>query len=70
MPKDLRASDPDELLTTAQAAELLGRRRQTIRNYVQSGRLVPAQKLPASTGTYLFRRADVEALLPSPEAPS
>ena len=55
-----------ELLTTAEVAELLRCTSQTVLNHVRAGRLSPAQKLPTSTGTYLFHRADAEALL-SPE---
>lgn len=57
-----------DLLTTAQAADLLGVRTQTVINHVNAGRLVPVTKLPTSTGTYLFNPTDVEALLsPEPE---
>lgn len=46
-------------LTTAQVARRLDVTTQTVINHVKAGRL-PATKLPASTGTYLFDIADVE----------
>lgn len=62
-------ADGEELVTAAQAAEILGFTRQAVINRVKDGRLVPASKLPTATGAYLFRRADVEALLEhEPEA--
>lgn len=59
-------ADGQELVTAAQAAEILGFTRQAVINRVKDGRLVPASKLPTATGAYLFRRADVDALLPEP----
>ena len=57
------------LLTTAEVAARLKCTPQTVLNYVRSGRLRHAGKLPASTGTYLFDPAVVDAFLaPEPEA--
>jgi excisionase family DNA binding protein len=52
----------DELVTSAEAAELLAVDRSVIVRYVQSGKLVPARKLPGRTGSYLFARSDIDAL--------
>lgn len=51
-----------ETLTTAQAAELLGKSVATVNRMVLLGRLNPAAKLPGKTGAYLYRREDIEAL--------
>jgi predicted DNA-binding transcriptional regulator AlpA len=51
----------DELLTTAQVAELRGYTVAWINKLAASGRLPVAHKLPGRTGAYLFRRDDVEA---------
>lgn len=50
-----------ELLSTAEAAELLQRDRSTVTRWVQSGRLTAALRTPG--GVLLFRRSDIEALL-------
>ena len=52
-----------DLMTTAEAAELVGRNRSTVTRWVQAGRLVPA--ITTAGGFHLFRRADVEALADS-----
>ena len=54
--------NPDELVTTAEAADLLNVDRSIVIRHVQRGDLVPCQKLPGRTGAYLFVRADVQAL--------
>ena len=51
-----------DLLTTAQAAEIVGRSVPTVNRWAAEGILTPAQKLPGLRGAYLFRRSDVEAL--------
>lgn len=49
-------------VTTREASEILGKSiRATIR-LVETGKLVPALKLPGLRGAFLFDRADVEAL--------
>lgn len=62
-----------DLLTTREASEILGEGvRQTIRR-VERGNLAPAKKLPGLRGSYLFDRADIDALstsnTPEREAP-
>lgn len=61
-------TDDDDLITTAEALEVLGKSSATtISRYVTAGKLTPARKLPGLRGAYLFRRADVERLA-DPEA--
>lgn len=57
MPTDTAA----DLLTTAQAAEILGVSVWAVHRRVDRGRLKPATKLPGTNG-YVFHRADVERL--------
>ena len=50
--------------STYEAARILGKSPRTIHRYVDDGRLVPALKAPGGfAGAYLFRRADIEALV-------
>jgi excisionase family DNA binding protein len=58
----------DELLTTAQVAEIVGRDRSTITRWVQAGHLTPA--LTTAGGFLLFRRSDVERLAADRETAS
>lgn len=57
----------DDLITAAEAGIILGKTPRTIARMAGDGTVLPAHKLPGLTGAYLFRRADVEALLRSPE---
>lgn len=51
-----------DLITTREAADILEEGvRQTIRR-VERGNLTPAKKLPGIRGSYLFNRADIDAL--------
>lgn len=50
-----------DLITTAQAADLLGVTVAWVNKLAASGRLPVAQKLPGRTGAYLFDRAAVES---------
>lgn len=52
------AVNPDDLLTTAQVAVLLGVQPSRVRQLVAQGRLTP---LPLGTRAHLFTRAAVEA---------
>lgn len=63
MPED---ATEDVLLTSPQVAALLGVSLRTVhRLTARQGepRLVPAHKLPGPNGAFLFREADVRALL-------
>lgn len=55
-------SEPDDLLTAAQAADRASVNRRTITRWVESGRLTAATKLPGATGAWLFRAGDVDEL--------
>jgi hypothetical protein len=52
----------DDLLTTAEAAVILGVDRSGVIRRVKAGDLVPARTLPGRTGSHLYHRSDVEAL--------
>jgi excisionase family DNA binding protein len=49
-----------ELMTAAEVAARFGVTARTINRWVHAGRLIPIQKLPTSTGAYLFRAEDVD----------
>lgn len=53
---------PGELITTAQAAEILRYTVAWVNKQAATGRLPVAQKLPGLTGAYLFRRDDIERI--------
>jgi Helix-turn-helix domain len=50
------------LVTSAEAATIIGRDVRTIHRLVERGDLQPATKLPGIRGAFLFRREDVERL--------
>jgi excisionase family DNA binding protein len=50
-----------ELITTAEAAPILGLTVATVNKRAAAGRLPVAHKLPGLTGAYLFRRDEIEA---------
>lgn len=50
------------LITTAEAAAILGVHVGTVSRMVAAGRLTPAIKVPGKTGAFLFAPADVQAL--------
>lgn len=50
------------LITSAQAAEILGYDQATVNKWAAEGRLRIAQKLPGLRGANLFRPEDVEEL--------
>lgn len=58
----------DDLLPTASVAELLGKSVATINRWATEGRLKPALEMGGKTGARLFRRSDVEALIPEEPA--
>lgn len=51
-----------DLVTSADAARILGVHVATVARRVASGSLRPAMKLPGETGAYLFDRAQVERI--------
>lgn len=57
--------DPNEWLTTRQAADLAGKNRRTIVNWIRAGQL-PAVRLPGSRGQYKIRKSDLETVLTQP----
>lgn len=57
----MRNQGDDDLITTAQAAELLGITVAWTNKQAKHGLLPVAQKLPGLTGAYLFSRAAIEA---------
>lgn len=62
-----RVSESDDLLTSPQAAAILGISARTVQRKADAGEIRVAQKLPGPNGAYLYRRADIEALLPPAE---
>lgn len=59
MAEDIRSFLAENLLSTSEAAEILGVSRQRINNLVKSGKLSPVKQ---SSQGYIFLRGDVEAL--------
>ena len=53
----------DDLITTAQAADLLGKSVATINRMAVDRRLEPALVAPGDKGARWYRKADVEALV-------
>jgi excisionase family DNA binding protein len=49
----------DELLSTAEVADLLGVSVPTVTRWARDGRLKPETKLPGHSGAYVFRRSVV-----------
>lgn len=52
----------DELITTAEAADILGKHVRTVHRLIAEGALIPVTKMPGKTGAYLLRRVDVEKI--------
>ena len=50
------------MVTSAQAAEILGKSVRTVHRMAFEGQLDVVAKLPGLTGAWLFNRADVERL--------
>jgi len=51
-----------DLISTAEAARMLGVTGVTITRWAATGRLTPALKLAGPRGAFLFHRAEVERL--------
>ena len=58
-----RMPAPDDLIGTAEAADLLGKPITTINRMALDGRLPVAVQMPGRTGARLYRRADVLAFI-------
>jgi len=52
----------DQLITTTDAATLLGLDRRTVSARVRHGTLAPVMKLPGERGAYLFDRDEIKRL--------
>lgn len=52
----------DNLMSSAEACELLEVHRSTLVRWVQGGHLEAVMKLPGANGAYLFDRQRIEAL--------
>jgi excisionase family DNA binding protein len=62
LPHDASVPNHDDLITVAEAAELLDTSVATIHRRIKSGNLPAAKKLPGLRGAVLLRRSDVEAV--------
>jgi predicted DNA-binding transcriptional regulator AlpA len=51
-----------KLIGSAEAAQILGIHRSVLNKRIRSGGVIPSQKLPGSTGAYLFERSDIESI--------
>lgn len=51
-----------KLIGTAEAASILGIDRSVLLRRIQSGKITPALKLPAATGSYLFDEDEIQEL--------
>lgn len=59
----METAEIEDLITSAEAADILGVDRSGIIRRIKAGQLVPAKTLPGRTGSHLFERAAVVALL-------
>lgn len=50
---------PLDVLSNAEAAGLLGVSRRTLHRWIGKG-IIPATKLPGTTGQYVIRRTDID----------
>lgn len=56
----------DPIVTTAEAARLLGKCRATLIRWVDEGRAHPLRKLDGTHGSYLFALSEIERLRATP----
>ncbi len=63
-------SQSDDLLTSTQAGQILGKSGRTVLRLAESGQLAIAVTVPGPNGPKLFRRADVERLAEQRKAAS
>lgn len=59
---DARVIVPSQLIGAAEAALILGVERSTMNRRLQRGDIVPLTKIDGPRGSYIFDRADIEAL--------
>lgn len=59
-----------DLITTAEAARVLGTTVSTVNRWAQSRKLTPAHETEGRGGFRLYRRSDVEALATARTAPA
>ena len=52
----------NDLIGSAEVAELLGISGSSLNRKVLAGQIPPVKKLPGSKGAYIFDRAEIEAL--------
>jgi len=60
-------TETEPLLTAFDVGLILRRSARTVHRMVERGDLQVAQKLPGPNGAYLFRKQDVEKLVPVPQ---
>ncbi len=53
--------DPDDLIGTGEAAEIIGVSQVQIKRLAKRGVIRSVRKMPGQTGMYVFQRGDVEA---------
>lgn len=51
----------EDLLTSSQVGDILGKSARTVSRLAQTGELPHAARMAAGNGIYLFRRSDVDA---------
>lgn len=65
-----RTEDDLDLIGTAEVADLLEIHRSVVTRRVSAGGIVPVKKLPGKTGSYMYRRSDIESLKSTPTVAS
>ena len=60
--------DPTDLVSTSEAADILGKSVATVNRLAANGTLIEAVRAPGAKGARLYRRADVVALLSPTDA--
>lgn len=58
----MESTTPPNLITTAEARQILYVSQPTLSRMVKAGTIKPAFRLPGVNGAHLFNRADVERL--------
>ncbi|OBK04666.1 hypothetical protein A5746_28105 [Mycolicibacterium conceptionense] len=52
----------DDEIVASEACRILQKDRSTLLRWVAAHKVTPTRKLPGSTGAFLFRRGDIEAI--------